>query len=38
VEEKGYKKIMNLSDQVNIHYIFKKSKKHYEIGRNYLPK
>jgi hypothetical protein len=37
VEEKGYKKIMNLPDQVNIHYIFIKSKKRYEIGRNYLP-
>jgi len=38
VEEKGYKRIMNLSDQENIHYIFIKSEKRYEIGRNYLPK
>jgi len=36
VEEKGYKRIMNLSDQVGIDYIFIKSKKRYEIARNYL--
>jgi len=37
VEEKGYKRIMNLSDQENIHYIFIKSEKRYENGRNDLP-
>jgi hypothetical protein len=37
VEEKGYKRIMNLPDQENIQYIFIKSEKHDENERNYLP-
>jgi hypothetical protein len=37
VEEKGYKRIMNLSDYANTYYIFLKSEKGYENGRNYLP-
>jgi hypothetical protein len=36
VEEKGYKSIMNLSDQENIHNIFIKSRKQFENGRIYL--